>query len=174
MWLDLGLSMDDPPEDCVLASWIWSKEDRNVVQWGQNPLARTSHGDNAPTTTAGTTGQTQLGSCPRGPADAWVGARPFVLLGSTVCGGPAGLDCEGDGELSRPRGCAGTRVVYQRDRCEEEGAGLPGEGTQGRGHRSSRSAGCLGTWPCVLPVSSTKEVPCVLGRRAGGAGPECP
>lgn len=47
MWLDLGLSTDDPTEDCVVASWIWSKEDRNMVWWGQNPLgARRSHGDN--------------------------------------------------------------------------------------------------------------------------------
>ena len=60
-----------------------------------------------PTTAASTSGQTRLGSCPRGSADAWVGARPFVLLGSAVCGGLVGLDCEGDKELSRPGGRAG-------------------------------------------------------------------
>ena len=46
MWLDLGLSTDDPTGDSVVASWIWSKEDRNVIWWGRNPLgARRSHGD---------------------------------------------------------------------------------------------------------------------------------
>lgn len=59
------------------------------------------------TTAASTSGQTRLGSCPRGSADSWVGARPFVLLGSAVYGGLVGLGCEGDKELSRLGGRAG-------------------------------------------------------------------
>lgn len=52
--------------------------------------------------------------------------------------------------------------MYQRDGCE---APAFQERTQGRGmselsgHRLSGRA-----WPCVLPVSSAKEVPNVLGR----------
>lgn len=128
----------------------WSGGARTL--WGQGGVMVTT-----PTSTASTMGQTQLGSCPRGPADAWVGARPFVFLGSAVCSSLVGLDCEGDKELSRPGGCAGTGVVCTsvtgvRRRAP---ASLPGEG------RRAEDVGALGAravWGCG-PVSSLSAAP---------------
>lgn len=67
VWLDLGLSTDDPTEDCVVASWIWSKEDRSMVRWGQKPLgARRSRGD-ASDNHSRRRGADAAGELPKGP-----------------------------------------------------------------------------------------------------------
>ena len=76
----------------------------------------------------------------------------MVLLGNAVCSGLVGLDGEGDRAVQAGRVCRRWGCVYQRDRCEEEGAGLAGEG------RRAEDVGALGARGCG-PVSSLSAAP---------------
>lgn len=125
------------------------------------------------TTAASTSERSTAWELPKGSADAWVGARPFVLLSALFAAVWWAWTVRGTKSCPGWEGRAGAGATCtRRDGCEE-GAGLQ---ERDAGPRMSELSGAPAVWargPVSSLSSSAKEVPCVLGGRADGVRPEC-